>query len=161
MNSKLEEYLKKHNIQYTEHQHRAVFTVAESREIKKSIPGISTKSLFLKDDKKNFYLVCMPGEKRLNIKSLRQRLNAKKLQFASPSDLMGHLHVSPGSVSIFCMIHPEDVKLIIDKEVWEAERSGFHPNINTATLEIDHENLEKFYHSLPGEKKILDLEDGA
>ena len=34
---------------------------------------------------------------------------------------------------------------------------GFHPNINTSTLELKHEDLKKFYDSLKAEKYILEL----
>ena len=55
------------------------------------------------------------------------------------------------------MIYAKDVKLIIDKEVWDAPITGFHPNINTSTLEITHEDLEKFVNSLKSEKQIMEL----
>ena len=49
------------------------------------------------------------------------------------------------------------VKLILDKEVWGADIVGFHPNVNTSTLEIKHEDLKKFYNSLDCEKEIVEL----
>jgi len=57
------------------------------------------------------------------------------------------------------MIHakPNSVFLIIDKQVWDAPLVGFHPNINTSTLELSHEALEKFYLSLYAKKQILQL----
>ena len=55
------------------------------------------------------------------------------------------------------MIYSRDVELIIDKEVWGAEKVGFHPNTNIATLELKHEDLKKFYDSLRSEKRIMEL----
>ncbi len=160
MDNKLIDYLEKHKIKFREHKHKAVFTVEESKDLKKDIPGLHTKSLFLKDENTHFYLVCMPAQSRLNIKSLRKVLGTDKLHFSSPQELKAELNITPGSVSIFCSIYanPERVTLIIDKKVHEAEISCFHPNINTSTLEITKENLEKFVKSLKIEKKILDLE---
>ena len=162
MEEKLEKYLLRHNIGYVLHRHKAVFTVKESKKEPDiiSIPGLRTKSLFLRDKEKNFYLVCLPGEKRLDMKNLREKLKVKELHFASPEELKYHLDLTPGSVSIFGMINAKNVTLIIDEDVWEAEKTGFHPNINTATLEIDKEQLRKFVHSLNCKHIIIKLQNG-
>ncbi|MBS3077079.1 prolyl-tRNA synthetase associated domain-containing protein [Candidatus Pacearchaeota archaeon] len=159
MDIKLKNYLKLHSISYIGHEHEAVFTVEESRKLKQSIPGLHCKCLFLKDENKKFYLVALPAEKRLDTKKLKSLLEIKKLNFGSPEELKEKLNLTPGSVSIFGMINSKDseVVLLIDKEVWDAEKTGFHPNINTSTLELNHEDLEKYYNSLSGEKSILKL----
>jgi Ala-tRNA(Pro) deacylase len=159
MDPKLLTYLKDHNLQFIEHKHEAVFTVEESKKLKQKIPGLHCKCLFLKDEKKKFYLIALPAEKRLDIKKLQLLLQVKKINFGSPEELKEKLNLTPGSVSIFGMINSNnfEVILILDKEVWDAEKTGFHPNINTSTLELNHSSLEKFYNSIAGEKKILEL----
>jgi Ala-tRNA(Pro) deacylase len=159
MESLLKEYLSKHEINFISHKHKAVFTVKESHsnpDIIK-IPGLRTKNLFLKNEKRDFYLISMPGEKRLDIKSLKIKLAAKELHFASPEELKSELGLTPGSVSIFGMINAKNVLLVIDEEVWNADITGFHPNINTETLEIKHKDLEKFVNSLNCKHIILKL----
>lgn len=162
MEENLKKYLLKNNVNYVIHKHKAVFTVNESKEEPeiKFIPGLRTKSLFLRDKNKNFYLVCLPGEKRLNIKFLKEKLDVTELHFASPEELKIHLNLTPGSVSIFGMINAKNVLLILDEEVWQADITGFHPNINTATLEISHKDLEKFINSLNCKKLIIKLPNG-
>ncbi len=159
MDPKLMQYLKEHGVKYIVHEHPAVFTVEEAEKVITSMPGVMhTKNLFLKDGSGKFFLVCMNALRRLDLKALKDILHAKKkLFFASSEELKEKLHLTPGSVSILGMIYAQDVTLIIDKEVWESERVGSHPNINTATLELKHEDLEKFYHSLTTEKFILEL----
>jgi len=158
MEQTLKTYLVNHNVNYIEHKHLAVFTVEESKKLKQSIPGLHCKCLFLKDTSGKFYLVALPAQKRLNTKLLRKNLNVKKLNFGSTEELKEHLNLSPGSVSIFGLINTNQVTLILDKEVWDAEISGFHPNINTATLEISHKSLERFYNSLKVEKHVMELD---
>lgn len=157
MDSNLKSYLEKHNIEYKIYPHKAVFTVAESKSIKEKIPGKHTKCLFLKDENDNFYLVAIPAEKRLDTKLLRKKFNLKELNFASPEELKKELNLTPGSVSIFGMIHSKSVFLIIDKELWNSKKVGFHPNINTSTLVLDHKNLEKFFNMIESKKEIIDL----
>ena len=158
MDPDLKSYLDKNNVKYIEHKHLAVYTVEESKKIKKDT-GLHAKCLFLRDKKKNYYLIALPADKRLDIKALCLVLGVKKLNFASPTDLKEMLNVTPGSVSIFTLVNPDssDVTLIMDQEVWKAKSVGFHPNINTATLELDHESLERYYNSLPNKKQILEL----
>jgi len=160
----MEEYLKKYlaekGINYIEHKHPAVFTVEESKKIEEigKIPGLRTKNLFLVDESGNYYLVCMPGEKRLNIKKLEKKLGVKKLKFASAKELKDELNLTPGSVSIFGMINAKNTFLIIDQQVWDAKIIGSHPNINTSTLEINHNELEKFFNSLECKKEVIKIE---
>ncbi|MEK6933700.1 MAG: YbaK/EbsC family protein [Nanoarchaeota archaeon] len=157
MDEKLKQYLEKHNISYTIYEHPAVFTVAESDKVTKHIPGARSKNLFLKDENNNFYLVTMPGKKRLNTKLLRAHFKIKELNFASPDELRKQLNISPGSVSLFCMIYAsEKVILIIDGEILNAEQAGFHPNKNTSTIVLDHNNLEKFLNTLKNRREVID-----
>ena len=159
MEKQLEEYFNKHKITYKIHKHPAVFTVEESKKLNLDINEVMhTKNLFLKDESDKFFLVCMNAHKRLDLKKLKELINAqKKLTFGSAEELKSKLNLTPGSVSIFGMIYSKNVSLILDKEIWDAKKVGFHPNINTATLELDHKNLEIFYNSLNTEKYILEL----
>ncbi len=157
MDKYLYDYLKKQGIQYKTYEHIPVFTVEESKNIKAKIPGKHTKCLFLKDSNGQFYLIALPAQKKLDTKSLRKRFNVKKLNFAQPAELKKELNLTPGSVSIFGMIYSSSVFLIIDKEIWSASLVGFHPNINTSTITLNHGALEKFYLSLTAKKAILEL----
>lgn len=159
MDNKLKEYLDKLGLKYKLHKHPPVFTVEESKKIKINIPGKHTKCLFLKGGNGQFYLIAMPGIKRLNIKLLKRRIGLKDMHFGSPEELKAELNATPGSVSIFAMIYAKNTKLIIDKELWNASIVTFHPNINTETLELDRRNLEIFYNSIESEKEIIDLDN--
>ncbi len=154
MDKKLEN---KNKIEYVLHSHPAVFIVFLSKILKKNIFAKHTKCLFLKDENNQFYLVCMDAFKRLDSKLIKKYFQVKKLIFASPNELKNELNATPGSVSLFAMIYSNNTKLILDKSLWDAVSVGFHPNINTATLEINHENLEKFINSLKINFEIIQL----
>ncbi len=157
MDKNLESYLNKNNIKYIQHKHKPVFTVEESKSIKNTISALHTKCLFLKDENNNFYLVCIDAFKRLDMKKIKDKFNLKKLTFSSPEELKRELNVTPGSVSIFAMIYAKNINLIIDKDIWNAKSSGFHPNINTSTLEIDNLNLKKYINLLNCKPTIIQL----
>ncbi len=158
MEKELEQYLKDNRIKYVVHEHEPVFRVEESSKNEQigKIPGLHCKTLFLKDNNGKFYLVGMPSRKRLDIKKLEKHLTVKKLKFGLPDEL-DRFGLVPGSVSIFGAIYSNEVVLILDKEVWDVEIVGFHPNLNTSTLELRHGDLDRYYNSLPNEKEIVEL----
>lgn len=159
MDKCLKEFLENQNIKYKEYFHQKVFSVKESNNIReiKSIPGLRTKSLFLKDENNYFYLITLSGEKRLDVKYLKKQLKIKEMHFASPEEMEKELKVKPGSVSLFCIINSKKTCLIIDQEVINAKEAGFHPNINNSTLVLDNFNINNFFSCLKCKKYILEL----
>ncbi len=141
-------YLDKIGVKYDLIKHKPVYTIEEAMV---EIPGrTEIKNLFLQNDKgSEYYLVLMPGLKRLDLKSLSTKLNAKKLRFASPVKLEAMLGVKPGSVSLFCCLRDEskDVKIVIDKDLFQEEEIGFHPIVNTATIFMNQEGFKKLLDS--------------
>ena len=88
---------------------------------------------------------------------LKVHFKINALHFASPEGLKKELNLTPGSVSIFGMIYAKNVYLIIDKELWQADEVSFHPNINTSTIVLNHQNLEKFYNTLTTKKETMEF----
>lgn len=154
----LKKYLEKEKIHFKEHKHKAVFTVAQSIAEGIKFSFAHTKNLFLTDKQGNFFLFCLQAEKRAPIKKVKALFNVKDLQFASPSDLKSQLNLTPGSVSIFGLINNSSVALVLDQELYDAEAVGFHPNMNTSTLELSHEDFVKFYNSLSNKKVLVEIE---
>ena len=72
MDEKLIKYLGDNEISFEIYNHKAVFTIEQSKSNKdiQKIPGARSKNLFLKDEKNQFYLVCIVGEKKLDMKNL-------------------------------------------------------------------------------------------
>lgn len=75
----IEEFLKNHHIEYKKHEHPAVFTCEEAEKHCLNIPGIATKNLFLRDDKKKrYFLVVLPAKKQVEIKKSPKQSELKK-----------------------------------------------------------------------------------
>ena len=134
------------NIEYTNHEHPAVFTVEEANLHHKGIDGVHSKNLFFKDKKKNLFLVVTLSDKPIVIKEMAKKIGAKSPSFGKP-DLLGKvLGVIPGSVTPFAVINAKnhDIKVILDEEMMENELLNFHPLVNTATTTIASKDLIKF-----------------
>lgn len=154
-----EKYLESLGIEYRKFEHEAVFTCEQARENEtyKDVRGIHSKNLFLKDRKsRNFYLYTIAADKRADLAAVGEMVG-EKVKFANPDDLMRYLKLTPGSVSPFGLLNDVEkkVKILIDKDVWESDYVSFHPNINTATLELKNEDYHKFIDSLGHEFEIV------
>jgi len=139
--------LQEQDIAYTKFDHEAVFTVEESDKLLLRIPGAKTKNLFLRDKKgSRHFLVVVPGEKRVDLDALATKLGTSRLSFGSADRLMNYLKILPGSVSLLAVINDTDseVEVIIDLEVWKEGSVQCHPLINTSTLVLSCEDVNKF-----------------
>ncbi len=133
-------------IEYTNHEHPAVYTVEEAELHHEGIEGVHSKNLFFKDKKKNMFLVVTLSDKPIRIKEVAQKIGAKNMSFAKPDLLAEVLGIIPGAVTPFAIINAEnhDVKVILDEQMMENELLNFHPLVNTATTTISSKNLIKF-----------------
>jgi Ala-tRNA(Pro) deacylase len=144
--NQLLEVLSNIGIEYTNHEHPAVFTVEEADMHHDGIEGVHSKNLFFKDKKKNLFLVVTLSDKPIQIKELAKKIGAKSPSFGKPELLMEVLGVIPGAVTPFAVINIQDqpVKIILDQDLMENDLLNFHPLVNTATTTIAPADLIKF-----------------
>lgn len=133
------------NIEYRIINHKAVFTMEDV--INENIEPFENiiKNIFIRDDKKrNYYLVLVSHNKKVNLKELENKLNTKHLTFASEEDLYKYLGLTKGSVSPLGILNDKDhiVTILIDKDIKNISEIGVHPNINTATVFLNPKDLE-------------------
>jgi len=152
-------FLNTHNIPYEQFDHEAVFTCEQANELCPAMPGQSIKNLFLYDKKtEQHFLVVVSNEKRVNLKELKIQLCLSNLSFASEERLKKHLGVTPGSVTILGLINDvtQRVKVILDVEL-KNKALQCHPLINTATVVISGEEVEKFITLTQHEYRFLEI----
>lgn len=108
-------------------------------------PEANGKNLFLRDDKKrNYYIITVKGDKRVDLKEFRKKNNTRPLSFASEDDLMNIMNLIPGSVTPLGVLNNKEtkVKVFIDEDfVKSPGLIGIHPNDNTATVWLKTEDL--------------------
>lgn len=147
------------DIETTTHEHRPVFTVEESRDLRGVLPGAHCKSLFLRNKKGAMWLVVSDEARRLDLKALAEVIGSGRLSFGSPERLMTHLGVEPGSVTPFALIndHGTKVSVVLDADVMAAELANFHPLINNKTTAIRPADLIRFVEDCGHEPRVVDL----
>ena len=72
---------------------------------------------------------------------------------------MAELGLTPGSVSPFGLLNDADgsVRVLIDRDLKEAERLIFHPNINTASVIVSWQDLERFLATRANTVRVIHL----
>ncbi len=139
------EFIKNKNIWYEITEHEAVYNMEELYKVDVPYPEFDAKNLFVRDDKKrNYYLITVRGNKRVDLKEFRKNNNTRNLSFASEDDLMKILKLIPGAVTPLGLLNDEEkiVHFYIDKEYLEENSLiGVHPNDNTATIWLKAKDL--------------------
>ena len=132
------ELLKSKGIEHEITEHEAVFNMEELDAVELPYPDADAKNLFVRDDKKkNYYLITVKGDKRVDLKAFRKTHGLSPLSFASADELLDILKLTPGAVSPFGLLNDEQkqVEFYLDKSFFENHGLiGCHPNDNTATV---------------------------
>jgi Ala-tRNA(Pro) deacylase len=146
-------------IKTTTVEHDAVFTVAESSEIERQMPGAHTKNLFLKDERGTLFLVVAMAATRVDLKALSKTLSAGRFSFGKPELLHEVLGVQPGSVTAFAVVNDtsQRVNVVLDADLMGHETINCHPLENTATTNIARDDLIRFIRACGHEPRIVTL----
>ena len=126
-------------------EHKAVYNMAELADVTLPYPSADAKNLFVRDDKKrNYYLITVQGDKRVDLKAFKQQHGTRSLSFASAEDLLALLGLEPGSVTPLGLLHDSahKVQLCLDEGfLTPPGLIGVHPNDNTATVWMKTQDL--------------------
>lgn len=144
-------------------EHPAVFTVAESSGLERSLPGGHTKNLFLKDAKDRLFLVIAQSSTPVDLKSLHKTLGCARLSFGKTELLMQVLGVPAGSVTAFSLINDTEhrVSVAVDAALMQHDSINCHPLENTATTNISRDDLLKFIRACGHDPRIVGLSGPA
>ncbi len=137
------QYLADHNVKYEVTEHGAVYNMAELESVELPYPDCDAKNLFVRDDKKrNYYLITVKGDKRVDLKDFRRKHELRPLSFASADELMEIMKLYAGAVSPLGLLCDEEhkVKFYLDEAFGEG-LVGIHPNDNTATIWLQTSDL--------------------
>lgn len=147
MNKEIFDKLNELNIEYKLIEHHAAFTMEDIAEYGLNSHGHIPKNLVLRDVKgtRNM-LVVLHGNKRADLRLIRDEIQSTKLSFASDERLKRFLNVSKGSVSPFGVIYDteKELEIYFDADLKNEEIVGCHPNDNTATVFLKFQDLKRY-----------------
>ena len=131
-------------IPYTRVEHDIADTMADCAVISDVLGIRICKNLVLCNRQRTaFYLLTMPEDKPFVTKNLSKQIGSSRLSFAPAEDMEQLIGCTPGSASVLGLMHDTEhrVKLLMDREVYEAEWFGCHPCKNDGSLRIKTADL--------------------
>ena len=138
--------LKNRNYKFEIHQHDALFTVEDSKNLRGKIGGAHTKNLFLKNKKDEYFLLTCEETDKIELKKISKSLGFGNISFAKEERLDQYLKIKPGSVSPFALLNDENhiVNFYLEQTLYESKFVNFHPLINTFTITIETKRFIEF-----------------
>ena len=139
------DFLTQSGVKFEITEHQAVYNMAELAQIDNPHPECDAKNLFVRDDKRRqYYLITVKGDKRVDLKAFRKAQGTRPLTFASESELMDIMRLIPGAVTPLGLLNDSDLRVIfyLDKDFFKEHfLIGVHPNDNTATVWLNVNDL--------------------
>lgn len=123
----------------TDHAFLRADTMEDCMVIDDCLGATVCKNLFLCNRQKtNFYLLLMPADKPFRTKEITSQLGCARLSFASEDAMEQLLQLTPGSATIFGLMHDTEnrVQLLVDRDLLGEATFGCHPCINTSTIRM-------------------------
>ena len=155
------DFLDSLGIKYQRVDHSPADTIEDCLEVEKVIGVDICKNLFLCNRQQTkFYVLMMPGKKPFKTKDITSQIGSSRLSFAPAEKMLEFLDITPGSVSIMGLMNDKgnNIRLILDREIYDSEYVRCHPCINTSTLKIKTSDiLEKYLPAVNHTPMIVDL----
>lgn len=149
------------NITYKEVTHTPVYTIEDMDNLGDVFEGAKIcKNLFVRDQKgKRHFLIVVPEEKRVPLAEVTTKIGSTKLSFASEERLMKYLKLTPGAVTPLAVINDEanEVEVVMDESLKNEELLGVHPCVNTATILIKPQELERYITEAGNKIKYINV----
>ena len=136
---------------YQRTDHIPLRTVADSKQIRDGFlttqeGGGHIKNLYLRDKKKNNFLLVLPEDAELDLRALSVLIGSSRLSFGSENRLFDNLGVRPGAVTPLAMVTGvhHAVTLYMDSRLRRVIYLYMHPLVNDRTVAMKPADVEAF-----------------
>jgi Ala-tRNA(Pro) deacylase len=147
-------------IQARSFAHDPVFTVEEAKALRGELAGAHIKNLFLRNKKRELWLVTCLEDRRIDLKALAKTLDAGRFSFGNAELLMARLGVIPGAVTPLGVINDREgaVRVVLDKALLAISPVNCHPLVNHMTTAIAPVDLVRFLEAEDHPPQVLDFD---
>ena len=154
------DYLTARGVAFEIAEHPAVYNMEQMARVALPHPEADAKNLFVRDDKKrNYCLLTVRGDRRVDLKAFRKQHGLRNLTFASADELQAILGLIPGAVTPLGLLcdTARDVKFYLDASFCGG-LVGVHPNDNTATVFLAADELLRLVRERGNETEIAEFD---
>jgi len=151
METKITKILDQKEIKYTlkQHENEALTCELAAKERNCKVSQI-VKTMVGKDDKGNFHVSLIPGDKILKIKKVRKEAGGIKIDLIDPSQITQELGLIVGAISP--LIFPENTQFYIDSTVLNEKYVDISSGNPLAGIELLSKDLVTLVHG-----KVCDI----
>ncbi len=153
-------FLQNAGIDFEITEHQAVYNMEELDAVDLPYPDWDAKNLFVCDEKKrDYYLITVKGDKRVNLNEFRKAHGLKRLRFASEESLRELLGLIPGAVTPLGLLNDKQhcVRFFLDGE-FSGHKIGVHPNDNTATVWLQADDLVRLLEANGTDVEVVEIQ---
>lgn len=140
--------LNEHKIDFEHFKHSKVHTSQDAAAIRGNSLSQAAKAIVLKaksfDDTSFFIQAVLQGDKKIDIKKLKESLNLKKIKLASPEEVLKVTGCTIGSVPPFG--HLFGLEVLVDKKLFDEETIFFSAGSHFDSIKLsslDYANVIK------------------
>ncbi len=99
------------------------------------------KSLVLKTREGRFFVLVLPGDKKVDWKVLASKLDTKRTEFAKPEEVLERVGCEVGCVPPFG--HVTQLPVYMDKDLLKKEMLYFNPGVHNKSFKVKGWDLRK------------------
>lgn len=129
----VEKYLKNAKIKFQVIPHKTVFTVYDLAQTLKTKLDQVAKTLLIKTDKQ-YVMVVLPANFRLNFGKLKKFLKVKKVDIAKEKDMQTKFKTKPGAMTAFGPLH--NLEVVADKSFSKTKEALFSAGSFTDSVRL-------------------------
>jgi len=133
--------LDRNGIPYEVLEHAPVYTSEEAAKVRGVELKTGVKALILKTEEGNFVMGLVAADRKIDLKKLANVVRTKKLQLASPQEVLKTTGCEVGSVHPFGNLHR--LPTYLDISILENDMVNFNAGLHTISIQMRAEDLIK------------------
>lgn len=138
---KLKKFLDDNKIRYKVMEHEPVFTSEEAARVRNAELKTGVKALVLKMNEDKYILALVAADKKIDLELLASSIGTRKLNLASPEEVLEITGCEIGSVHPFGNVY--NLTTYMDPSVTENETVNFNAGMHTVSIQMRSEDLAK------------------
>ena len=161
---KILDELRQRGVPFEYYEHQPLENVLDRVEKDLCFGAEICKNLFVTTRKRDrIFLVMLQARKRADLRQLARAMGTTHLGFAPPELLESLLGQKPGAVGPLGVLHDKKavVEAVLDQDLRALPRVAMHPSVNTATVVLAFDDLERVIRQNGNTIYFLPFDAGA